>query len=465
MIFEKFEDIIVSTEEIWKNLNYKNIEAKNKLNLIVNNKKLIHQFDDDIDNSILYALKYYDNLNLFVLFGKNKNEGFKYYQNNYKNDYHLYGIKCIKLKSTLITKIMYQLLFGRMIIKNKQDITNFLKENCPFIYSFDKEFLDITILLICKKNLNKKYPNDDINNENFYIYIPNTKETIWNCASLFFCNSSLNFLEKQNFDYFLTKDMEKSKKMFLKYRKWLNNNVDYKYQSQFMLFSSIVLYLLGHRAINDIDLYIHTIPHEIFEKTDELKNNEEYKFVEYNIKNTDMWPNYWDTWLDLWANKCGAKYFEDILGNPKHHFYFLGVKIISLECDIVRRLERNRPRAVADLIALRKRYYFKIDIPPIPEKLIKYVSTKNKTEEEISQLIKEGGIINEKNQEISIEYDSDIDKFIGTIIYALQLRYKMVFTIDEIKRELNMYSDKKINNTDISCGKKIKIVIKRKDVK
>lgn len=151
MIFEKFEDIIVSTEEIWKNLNYKNIEAKNKLNLIVNNKKLIHQFDDDIDNSILYALKYYDNLNLFVLFGKNKNEGFKYYQNNYKNDYHLYGIKCIKLKSTLITKIMYQLLFGRMIIKNKQDITNFLKENCHFLYSFDKEFLDITILLICKK--------------------------------------------------------------------------------------------------------------------------------------------------------------------------------------------------------------------------------------------------------------------------------------------------------------------------
>ena len=41
----------------------------------------------------------------------------------------------------------------------------------------------------------------------------------------------------------------------------------------------------------------------------------------------------------------------------------------------------------------------------------------------------------------------------------------MVFTIDEIKRELNMYSEKKINNTDISCGKKIKIVIKRKDVK
>jgi hypothetical protein len=157
-----------------------------------------------------------------------------------------------------------------MIIKNKQDIINFLQENCQFIHSFNKEFIDITILLVCKKNLKKKYPNDDVNDQNFYIYIPNTKETIWNCACLFFCESSLNFLEKQNFDYFLIKDMERSKKMFLKYRKWLNNNIDYKHQSQFMLFSSVVLYLLGHRAINDIDLYIHSIPDFVYEKTTEF---------------------------------------------------------------------------------------------------------------------------------------------------------------------------------------------------
>ena len=459
MILEKFEDISTPIEEVWKNLNYKNIEAKNKLNLIINNKKLIHKFDDDIDNSILYALKYYDNLNLFVLFGKNKDEAFKYYQEYYINDYHIYGIKYMKIKSTLLNKIMYQLLFGRMIIKNKQDMTSYLEKNCKFINSFNKEFIDITILLVCKKNLNKKYPNDDVHETDLYIYIPNTKETIWNCASLFFCNSSLKFLEKQNFDYFLINDMEKSKKMFLKYRKWLNN-INYKYQSQFMLFSSIVLYLLGHRAINDIDLYVHKIPDDIFDKTNEFKNNEEYKFIEYNIKNTHIWPDYWDNWLDVWAQKCGAKYFEEILGNPKYHFYFIGVKVISLECDIVRRIERNRPRAIADLIALRKRYHLNIDIPPIPEKLIKYFSLKDKSPEDISKLINEGGVINEENKEISLEYNSDINKFIGTIIYALQLRYRMVFTIDEIKQELNMYTEKKIKNN--FSQEKVKIVVKRK---
>ena len=57
----------------------------------------------------------------------------------------------MKIKSTLLNKIMYQLLFGRMIIKNKQDMTSYLEKNCKFINSFNKEFIDITILLVCKK--------------------------------------------------------------------------------------------------------------------------------------------------------------------------------------------------------------------------------------------------------------------------------------------------------------------------
>ena len=144
------------------------------------------------------------------------------------------------------------------------------------------------------------------------------------------------------------------------------------------------------------------------------------------------------------------------MGDSKYHFYFLGVKIISLECDIIRRIERNRPRAIADLIALRKRYYFKIDIPSIPSKIKTYVSIVDKSEDEIRSYIHSGGVLNEKNKEILVESDSDIDKFIGTIIFALETRYKMIFTSDEIKKELNMQT------CDKSMSKKIKIIIKKK---
>jgi hypothetical protein len=413
---------------------------------------LIHEFDDDIDTSVLHAINYFDNLNSFVIFGKNKDESYRYYSERFSKDYFLYGLKHIRIKATLIQKIMYQLLFPRVIIKSKQFLMNYLKSEYKFLHDYDKEFIDITTLFICKRDLDKKYPSDDIIEKNFCVYIPNTKEAIITCASLFFCESSIRFLELQNFDYFLTNDMEKSKKMLLKYRKWLYENIDHKDHSQFMLYSSVVLYLLGHREMNDIDLYIHTISNEYIEETTKLGT---FGFVDYSIKNTSKWPSYWNEWLDKWAQKCDAKYFEEFLGNSEYHFYFLGLKIISLKCDIVRRLERFRPRAYADLIALRKRYHYKVDIPYIPSKLMKYVSTQDKSESEIEELIKEGGILNSKNKEIAIETETNIDKFIDTIIYALQVRYRMVFTVNEIKRELNMLSE------NIDNKKRVKIIIKR----
>jgi hypothetical protein len=467
MILKNFEDIIKPIEETWQKLNYKNIPMKNKLNELINNKKLIHKFDDDIDNFILHALKYYDNLNSFVIFGKNKEESYKYYTDNYSKDYSIYGIKHISLKSSLIHKIMYQLLFPRMIIKTKNDLYNYIQEKYNFLHNYKEKEIDITILILCKKDLKKKYPLIDVFDENFCIYIPNTKEEIWHTASLFFSQTTLNFLEKQNFDYFLIKDLEPSKKMFLKYRKWLNNNVDINNHSQFLLYSSVILYLLGHRSMNDLDLYVHNISKELQEKVNEFTKNSDFNYIDYSIKNTEKWPRHWDTWLDEWAQKCGAKYFEEILGNPKYHFYFLGVKIISLECDVQRRLHRCRPRAVADLIALRKRYSYSINIPPINEISQQYISIIDKSHVEIDELIKKGGKLNEKNKEICIEYNTDISKFINTIIYALHTRYRMTFTIEEIKRELNMEIDEKkeryannLNNSDFK--KNIKIIIKKK---
>jgi len=467
MILKNFDDIIKPVEETWEKLNYKNIPMKNKLNMIINNKKLIHDFDDDIDNFILHALKCYDNLNSFVIFGKNKKDSYKYYIDNYSKDYSIYGIKYISLKSQLIHKIMYQLLFPRMIIKTKNDLYNYIQEKYNFLHNYKDKEIDVTILIICKKDLKKKYPLNDVINENFCIYIPNTKEEICHTSCLFFSQTTLNFIEKQNFDYFLIKDMEQSKKMFLKYRKWLNNNVDINNHSQFLLYSSVILYLLGHRSMNDLDLYVHDISKDLQEKVNEFSTNSVFNYIDYSIKNTEKWPRHWDIWLDEWAKKCGAKYFEEILGNPKYHFYFLGVKIISLECDVERRLHRCRPRAVADLISLRKRYSYNVNIPPINKISQQYLSIIDKSKVEIDELIKKGGRINEKNKEICIEYNTDIPKFINTVIYALHTRYRMTFTIDEIKRELNMEIDEKkeryannLNNSDFK--KNIKIIVKKK---
>jgi hypothetical protein len=445
MILTKFNDIDKPIKEVWSKLNFKNLSLQSKMNILIENKKIIHEFDEEVENAFLYAVRFYDNLNTFVFFGLDKNDSYNYYLQNFKEDYIIYGIKYLEFEIQHIPKIMYQLLFPRTEFKYKSELYKELEENYPYLFnlyksdSSKKRKLDISILIVCKRDINKKYPVTDISNSSCAIYLPSTKEEKWIASSIFLCTSSLRFIEKQNFDFFLTKDNEKSKNMFLGYRTWLNDTIDVKNQFQFILFSSVVLYLIGHRSMNDLDLYIHSIPKDIEEKVEQLKE-QEFQYIEFQIKNTEKWPKYWNTWLDEWAQKCGAKYFEEILGNPKFHFYFLGIKIISLECDIVRRITRNRPRAIADLIAFRKRYAYSIDIPQIPLKYNKFISVSGKTEVEIQELIKENenSVFNESNEEIQIELDIDTGKFMNTIIYALETRYRMTFTVEDIRKELKM---------------------------
>jgi hypothetical protein len=161
-------------------------------------------------------------------------------------------------------------------------------------------------------------------------------------------------------------------------------------------------------------------------------------FIDFKVKNRENWPHYWNSWLDEWAVKCKARYFEEIIANPIYHFYFLGMKIIHLDCDIVRRIERYRPNAYADLIALRKKNSYPILIPVIPRKLSKYESILDLTKEEIDKKIKEGGILNERNNEIKTIYNTNFDKFINTILKALKERYSISLTSEDIYKELNM---------------------------
>jgi len=476
MILNKFDDITDAVKSVYEKLNYKNVACIDKSNEIRRNRTLVHNFDDNTDQIMLHALNTYDNLNGFVVFGKNKSSAYKYYQAELSTEYSIYGIKYLEIKATNMIKILYQLLFPRVIIKNKAHFMDFLREQYNFIWKYitnEKAGLydmDVTVLILCKRDIKKKYPTRDIVTDNYAVFIPNTKDEIRHMAGVFFCSGTMHFTEIQNFDFFLTKENTESKNMFLKFRNWLFQNVAIDLQSQFMLYSSVVLYLIGHRSMNDLDVYSHTIPEELQSKIEELLKECEScdlgDFLDISIKNpTDpnRWPHYWDIWLDKWAQKCGAKYFEEILANPRYHFYFLGVKVISLECDVIRRLERGRPRAYADLISLRKRYGYRISIPEVPDTTTTFYELTKITEDEKADYMAKGGIVSQSGNEIQLKLATDVDKFINTIIYSLQMRYRMKFTENEIRKELNMRIINKIEPmADVSSNsKKIKIHVKK----
>ena len=440
MILRKFEELLNPVIEKWKGMKYNDTIAKSGMNLSLANKKVIVEYNDNINEMLLHSLGKYENLNVFILFGKTKTESFQTYTNVYKNDYILWGIKEFILSKKSIIKLLYQLVFLNIVIKSKSHFLDYIKYYYPFISKVEEDSeISVNVLFVCKKDAGKPFPQS-ISEKDYYIFVPKCSEEKWITGTLFYSNKTAEFIELQNFDFFLTKENEKSKEMFLKYRAWLVNNVPLEKQASFMLFSSVVLYLIGNRGMNDLDLYVHHVDEDIQMKLEEFHTNSEYEFMEFRVKGTDNWPHYWDGWLDEWAEKCGAKYFEEILGNPKYHFYFLGVKIISLDCDIQRRIARNRPRATADLIALRKRYKINIRVPA-PDKIsYEYESVSGKNEDEIREMLAKNleSEYDAKNREIKMVVKNDIGRFLETVQWALSERYKMTFSIDEIKHELHM---------------------------
>ena len=244
------------------------------------------------------------------------------------------------------------------------------------------------------------------------IYQPINRCEKLTVSTTFFNQTSLDFLDKQLLSSFLNLKFKRSRYIFLKYRDWLFNNTLLTDQPKYMLFSSVVLFLLGLRNCNDLDLYVDRIKDDDVEKIDEnLISNEAFNFMDISIKGTKYWKHYWDRWLMEWSTNVGASSFNEILSNPKYHFHFLGVKIISIECDIKRRQLRNRPRAIADLIALNQMLGMKITIPRMPRNIYTYQNLNEISEDELSNLIKKGGKVIKENNEVELIEKVDKDRF------------------------------------------------------
>ena len=211
-----------------------------------------------------------------------------------------------------------------------------------------------------------------------------------------------------------------------------------------MITSSTILMLLGLRKNNDTDVYVDKVKNgeNIIETFSKIKN------VDFQVKNTDKWPMYWDKWLDEWAQKCGAKYFEEILGFHDYHFYYCGIKFMDLDVDIQRRITRSRPASCTDLIMLNKTYNLNITLPKIPETYFEYKNVETLKEKEKDKLLEEGAIYNPDNREYKIEKKTNISVFIKRMQDYFKTRYKNDLSSDQIKDLFGM-------------KKKIKIKIKK----
>ncbi len=461
-ILRETSGLRIPLEEIWRKSQYQNVKHSSLINLFLSKNKMAEHFDGALNDMFLHALRRYKNLDIILCMGMDVPTTQSYYQQHWKDKFVRFGIKNYQITKDVFFKILYQLHYDNLEITNKDMIKDFMNHQYRVFRDMnDDARIDMTIMIMCKKS--KMSILRTIKEDNFCVYVPETELNKWILSTIFLNENTMKFLEYQEFKFYAKREYETSRRWIQSYRNFYFREFNSLDQSQIMLFSSVILYFLGHRNCNDLDIMAHELSdegrihmldlrerHQRPEETEKrFVSHQQHPtyFMDISIKHTEHYPKYWNQWLNEWAREYGAKYFEEILGNGEYHCYFLGMKMVSLDCDIVRRRLRNRPYAMADLIAMRKRYHsIPIDIPVIRDTYTRYIHVDSITEEEKNQYLENGGILDERNQEILIEKKIDKTRYMEDVQRGLMQRYHLDITFDDLKQELHFQTSPENQN-------------------
>lgn len=484
--------------------NYCDLKCKDNLTYIyLKNKlgdtkpKVISTFNREDDDLFIHAFRIYSNIHTFILFNKDKKCAFQdFYKQKYNQDYILYGIKEIELSKSNIIKAFYQLLYYRHQLNHINDYMNYFNSYIEYFNDFngfdDNHMIKISLLIVVPRNnhINFYNSNEEVNHD-YLVYVPKNEKEQWISASLFLNKNSLDFLEKQDLKFYLKSDNKNYWNKMNYFIEHINKYVHIKDRHRTLFYSSTLLYFLGHRPNNDFDFMIfcnekddsfHEMLREFELYENKLHKDENskgiYDFSYINTKDKELKLEYYEDYYDVWAQRYGQTYntgvrkWEEIYAFGKHHMYYLGIKSTLLPQDIIRRQMRNRPRGITDLIALRKRYGMKINIPKPPKTKEVFYKVKDLSLEKKSELLRNGGVISATYgfEEIKVDEPCDEDKFVKTIVWALKERYNMDFTISEVLIELGIERNDSVKNTfkirvqDKDKNKEGRIVIKTKDI-
>ncbi len=388
----------------------------------------------------------------------------EYYKINLKEKYVRFGMKTFQVNKKTFFKILYQLHYDTLQIYRCDQIEEFMSHQYAFYRNMrnqtaedtemTEEKIDLTILILCKKTKTTKHQMDKTND--FCVYVPYSDLNKWILSTIFLNDNTLNFLKNQEFPFYLKREYNEIRNRINIYRQFYFEELNHLDQSQTLLFSSVCLYFIGHRACNDIDIMGQYLSEEAKLKLMALRETHQRvystdaitstpnlaHFMDIAIRDTPTYPHYWSEWLNNWAMHYGAKYWEEIMGNGRFHCYFLGMKMTTIECDLIRRGLRNRPNAIADLISFKRRYpMYAVFVPSPPENEIEYIKIDDKiSEEEIVQLLSnEENTLNENLGEIVVRKPFDTDRFLKTILNRLHDRYRMdKMTLEDVCSEVGV---------------------------
>lgn len=204
---------------------------------------------------------------------------------------------------------------------------------------------DIRNFLLNKIKEKGVYGNDLLHVSDYFYQTVEITQALLN-------KNSMQIFKYQRID---NSSRNKSFLMFNTIRKYLYTEHNLKDISKMLFFSGIIMYVLGFRGINDVDsITINNGDKEFNEKIYKDLINEKTKivFLDTGIENYKGWKESWKEKNKFFYKKIKIESYDDICFNPRYHFYFMGLKYLKIDLEIVKKSMRLNYGDLADFFML-----------------------------------------------------------------------------------------------------------------
>lgn len=319
--------------------------------------------------------------------------------NDFLTNYgHIYYVKNISLDYNTALNLIYQLYSDTKRfptvekLKEKLEYLGWKKDETKSIKVIFFENTSKEVISGSQAHLKTKIRNELLkfaDNKNLrgddLVHINDLYYQTIEYSKIYLHHNTLKFLKKQNLTRFLDSKFDSSRLYSNTIKSWMIDNILLIDYDRFLFFGSLVLYVYGLRNCRDIDgLVYNSTPMtttDLVKKTAEFfyDNKTKFFFGSLGIMNSNHWKEEWDKKDVRWLKMMNVKNKDQLVFDPINHFYFNGIKILTIKNETMRKFIRRKPQDYADMIQMMNILNFTMNLPKIKDDMNQYITEVKKT--------------------------------------------------------------------------------------